>query len=136
MIVATLTEEGHTGLVHEVTGPAPLTFAEVAAEISRAAGREVRHVPVTAEEYAGMLREYGLPAPAGGRSSPATPRAASNRPYAAASGRTVRDGSPYYGHDAGRAVRVRSCGRAPRRPPLGGNGPSRRTEGRRGCRTG
>ncbi|WP_107418092.1 NmrA family transcriptional regulator [Streptomyces sp. CB03238] len=63
VIVATLTEEGHAGLVHEVTGPRPLTFAEVTAEISRASGREVRYVPVTEEEYAGMLRQYGLPAP-------------------------------------------------------------------------
>ncbi|MFJ8587502.1 NmrA family NAD(P)-binding protein [Streptomyces sp. NPDC093595] len=63
VVVAALTEDGHDGLVHELTGPRPLTFAEVAAVLSRAAGREVRYVPVTEAEYAGMLRGHGLPAP-------------------------------------------------------------------------
>jgi uncharacterized protein YbjT (DUF2867 family) len=63
VVVAALTEDGHDGLVHELTGPRPLTFAEVAAILSRAAGREVRYVPVTEAEYAGMLRDHGLPAP-------------------------------------------------------------------------
>ncbi|MFG3496885.1 NAD(P)H-binding protein [Streptomyces sp. NPDC047928] len=61
VVVAALTEDGHAGLVHELTGPRLLTFDEVAAELGRAAGREVRYVPVTREEYAGMLRAYGIP---------------------------------------------------------------------------
>ncbi|MFI0977052.1 NmrA family transcriptional regulator [Streptomyces sp. NPDC021093] len=63
VIVAALTEDGHAGQVHEVTGPRLLTFAEVAAEIGRAAGREVRYVPVTVAEYSAALQQYGLPAP-------------------------------------------------------------------------
>ncbi|WP_068925183.1 NAD(P)H-binding protein [Planobispora rosea] len=59
---AALTEDGHAGQVYEVTGPRLLTFAEAAGEISRAAGREVRYVPVSADGYAGMLMEYGVPA--------------------------------------------------------------------------
>ncbi|WP_052185698.1 NmrA family NAD(P)-binding protein [Streptomyces purpureus] len=63
VLVATLLEDGHAGLVHEVTGPRLLTFDEVAAEISRASGRTVTYVPVSGEEYAAMLEEYGLPRP-------------------------------------------------------------------------
>lgn len=63
VIVAALTEEGHEGLVHEVTGPRLLTFAEVVAEIGRATGREIGYVPVSEEEYAHALQEYGMPGP-------------------------------------------------------------------------
>lgn len=63
VIAATLTEDGHAGQVYEVTGPRLLTFAEVATEIGRAAGHEVRYVPVTVPEYAAALQQYGLPAP-------------------------------------------------------------------------
>lgn len=63
VVVAALTEDGHTGLVHELTGPRLLTFAEVAAEIGRATGRDVRYVPVSGEAYTEMLQQYGLPAP-------------------------------------------------------------------------
>ncbi|AIJ24455.1 hypothetical protein [Amycolatopsis methanolica] len=47
-----LTEDGHAGLVHEITGPRLLTFAEAAAEISAALGRPVRYLPVSAAEFA------------------------------------------------------------------------------------
>ncbi|MBT2442497.1 NAD(P)H-binding protein [Streptomyces sp. ISL-36] len=63
VIVETLTADGHAGLVHELTGPRPLTFAEVAAEISRASGREVAYVPLSEGEYAALLERFGLPAP-------------------------------------------------------------------------
>ncbi|MEU8624487.1 NmrA family transcriptional regulator [Streptomyces sp. NPDC048669] len=61
VVVAALCGEGGAGRVHELTGPRLLTFAEAASEISRAAGREVRYVPVTGPEYAAMLAEYGVP---------------------------------------------------------------------------
>jgi uncharacterized protein YbjT (DUF2867 family) len=50
--VAALTDRRHAGQVYEVTGPRLLTFADAAAEISKASGRDVRYMPVTAEEYA------------------------------------------------------------------------------------
>ncbi len=62
VMVAVLTEEGHTGETYEVTGSRLLTFQEAAEEIGRATGREVRYVPVTGEEYQGMLQQVGLPA--------------------------------------------------------------------------
>ncbi|MFE1575912.1 Rossmann-fold NAD(P)-binding domain-containing protein [Streptomyces fradiae] len=61
VVVAALTEDGHAGAVHEVTGPRPLTFAEAAAEIGALAGREVRYVPVSEERYAAELAGYGWP---------------------------------------------------------------------------
>ncbi|MFD9795872.1 NmrA family NAD(P)-binding protein [Streptomyces sp. NPDC059070] len=60
VVVAALTEEGHAGLVHELTGPDALTFAEVAAALTAATGREVRYLPVSGEQYARLLMEYGL----------------------------------------------------------------------------
>ncbi|WP_406302112.1 NAD(P)H-binding protein [Streptomyces sp. NBC_00885] len=63
VVVAALTEDGHAGQVHELTGPRLLTFGEVAAEIGRASGREVRYVPVSGVEYAEMLQQFGFPGP-------------------------------------------------------------------------
>lgn len=60
--VAALTEEGHAGQLYELTGPRLLTFAEAIAEISQAAGRKIRFVPITVEEYASVLAEQEVPA--------------------------------------------------------------------------
>ncbi|MGF1338708.1 NmrA family transcriptional regulator [Streptomyces flavovirens] len=60
--VAALTGEAATGVVHELTGPRPLTFDEVAAELTRATGREVRYTPVTGPRYAAALEGHGIPA--------------------------------------------------------------------------
>ena len=59
--VAALTEEGHAGEIYELTGPRLLTFAEAINEISRAAGREIRFVPVSVEEYESVLAEQDVP---------------------------------------------------------------------------
>ena len=60
--VAALTEEGHAGQLYELTGPRSLTFAEAAAEISKASGREIRYVPVSLEEHAAEAAQHGVPA--------------------------------------------------------------------------
>ena len=59
--VAALTHDHHVGELYELTGPRSLTFAEAAAEISEAAGREVRYVPVSLEEHAAEAAEHGVP---------------------------------------------------------------------------
>ncbi len=59
--VAALTEEGHAGEVYEVTGPRMMTFAEVAQEISLAAGREVQFVQIPKESFAAAIAESGAP---------------------------------------------------------------------------
>ncbi|WP_330241583.1 NmrA family transcriptional regulator [Streptomyces sp. NBC_00525] len=63
VVVAALCGEGVAGSVVELTGPRALTFAEVAAELAAATGREVRYVPVTGAEYEGMLVGFGVPGP-------------------------------------------------------------------------
>ena len=59
--VAALTEKGHNGEIYEVTGSSMLTFADVAAEISRAAGREVNFIEIPKEAFAGAIAESGAP---------------------------------------------------------------------------
>ncbi|MGI5268729.1 NmrA family NAD(P)-binding protein [Nonomuraea sp. CA-218870] len=59
--VAALTEDGHAGMLYELTGPRLLTFADVAAELSKATGRDITYVPVTAGEYAAGAAAHGVP---------------------------------------------------------------------------
>ncbi len=59
--VAALTEEGHDGEIYEVTGPRMLTFAQVAKEISRAAGREILFIRVPNEDFAAAIAKSGAP---------------------------------------------------------------------------
>lgn len=49
--VLALTEGGHAGLVHELTGPESLTLADVAQLLSDASGRSVEYIPVTPGEF-------------------------------------------------------------------------------------
>ena len=60
--VAALTDDRHSGQLYELTGPRSLTFAEAAAEIAEATGREIRYVPVSLEEHAAEAAEHGVPA--------------------------------------------------------------------------
>lgn len=62
--VAALVEDGHLGRVYEVTGPRSLTFADVAAEISAATGREVTVIEVPVERYPRVLADAGVPSEA------------------------------------------------------------------------
>src|SRR5919112_3644096 len=55
--VAALTEDGHAGEVYELTGPRFLTMQEAVGEIAEAAGRDIRFVPVSLEEYEAVLVE-------------------------------------------------------------------------------
>ncbi|MEU4572240.1 NAD(P)H-binding protein [Nonomuraea sp. NPDC023979] len=59
--VAALVEDGHTGRTYELTGPRLLTFADAAAELSKAAGREIAYIPITMEQYAAGAAEHGVP---------------------------------------------------------------------------
>ena len=56
-----LTEAGHAGEVYEVTGPRLLSFANVAAEIAQASGREVTLVQVPHEAFVAGLASSGAP---------------------------------------------------------------------------
>ena len=59
--VAALTDDRHIGELYELTGPRLLTFAEAVEEISRAAGREIRYMPISIEEHAAAAAEQGVP---------------------------------------------------------------------------
>ncbi|NSC21620.1 NmrA family transcriptional regulator [Streptomyces albus subsp. chlorinus] len=59
---AALTEDGHHGRVHDLTGPRLLTFGEAVAEVAAASGRQVRYLPLGPEEYGAWLAGQGLPA--------------------------------------------------------------------------
>jgi uncharacterized protein YbjT (DUF2867 family) len=57
VLVEAVTGDGHAGRTYDITGPRLLTFAEAAAEIGAATGREVRYTSVTAAEFAAVLEE-------------------------------------------------------------------------------
>jgi uncharacterized protein YbjT (DUF2867 family) len=59
--VAALTDERHIGQLYELTGAHALTFAEAAAEIGAAAGRDVHYTPVSLEEHEFEAAAHGVP---------------------------------------------------------------------------
>jgi uncharacterized protein YbjT (DUF2867 family) len=59
---AVLSTGGHDGRTYVLTGPEAITYAQVAAELSAATGREVEYVDVPAADARGALIEAGLPA--------------------------------------------------------------------------
>jgi uncharacterized protein YbjT (DUF2867 family) len=61
VVVAALTEAGHSYEIYEVTGPRMLTFKELAQEISSAAGRDVQFVQIPREEFSAAMAESGAP---------------------------------------------------------------------------
>lgn len=56
-----LTQPGHEGATYALTGPAAVTFTEVASMIGQACGRQVAHVAVPPEVVEGFLRDAGIP---------------------------------------------------------------------------
>ena len=62
VVVAALTEDGHVGQLYEVTGPRLLTFGQAVEEIARAAGRDIRYVPISMEQFTSVLAEQDVPA--------------------------------------------------------------------------
>lgn len=57
--VAALTEEGHKGELYEVTGPRLMSFADMSAVLSQATGNEIRHIPISFEEFHANIAEAG-----------------------------------------------------------------------------
>lgn len=58
---AALTEDGHAGQIYEVTGPRLLTFGQVAEEISRASGCQIRYVQIPHVAFSAGIAESGAP---------------------------------------------------------------------------
>ncbi|GAA1959102.1 SDR family oxidoreductase [Catenulispora subtropica] len=59
---AVATGEGHEGKAYELTGDRAYSYAEIAAEVSRQAGKDVAAVNLDPEEYRTTLEGFGLPA--------------------------------------------------------------------------
>ena len=59
--VAALSEPGHSGQVYEVTGPRLMTFAEVAADLSKATGREIAFIQIPHEAFVNGAKQSGAP---------------------------------------------------------------------------
>jgi NAD(P)H dehydrogenase (quinone) len=60
---AVLTTPGHEGKVYELAGDTGMTLAELAAEVSRAAGKPVAYQDLPPDQYVGVLTSVGVPAP-------------------------------------------------------------------------
>lgn len=59
VVMAALTEPGHSGELYEVTGPRLMSFAEMAVELSRAIGRPIRHMPISFEDFDANVASAG-----------------------------------------------------------------------------
>ena len=59
--VAVLTGEGHEGNTYDATGPRSVTLAEIAAELSRATGRDIRYEYETVEQAWASRSGFGAP---------------------------------------------------------------------------
>lgn len=56
-----LTEPGHEGQAYELSGPAALTYEEIASVLTRALGREIRCVAIADEDYRAGAIAAGMP---------------------------------------------------------------------------
>ncbi|MBT2479880.1 NAD(P)H-binding protein [Streptomyces sp. ISL-94] len=61
VVVAALSDDKHIGKTYELSGPRLLSYSDVAVELSKATGREIKYISVTNEEYRAVLRENNLP---------------------------------------------------------------------------
>ncbi len=59
--VAALTEAGHSGQIYEVTGPRLMTMADVAADLSRATGRQIDYIDIPHEAFISEITNSGAP---------------------------------------------------------------------------
>jgi uncharacterized protein YbjT (DUF2867 family) len=61
VVAEALTDPRHRGVRYELTGPRALSFAEVAAELTRATGRTIGYTAVPPEDYDSVLRAHDMP---------------------------------------------------------------------------
>jgi uncharacterized protein YbjT (DUF2867 family) len=61
VVVAALTQDGHTGQTYALTGAAALTQDEAAAQIGAAIGKPVEYVNLADDQFKGALLGMGLP---------------------------------------------------------------------------
>lgn len=61
VVVAALTEPGHTGEVYEVTDPRLMTFTDMATELSNATAREISYIQIPHDAFVTAVSESGAP---------------------------------------------------------------------------
>lgn len=61
VVVAALTEPGHVGEVYEVTGPRLMTFADIAADLSHATGRDIKYIDIPHADFLASMMQSGAP---------------------------------------------------------------------------
>lgn len=61
VVVETLLNDKHAGVIYELTGPRQLTFKQITEEISNVTDRDIVYHPISLEEYEKMLKEYHVP---------------------------------------------------------------------------
>lgn len=59
--VAVLTSQGHDGKIYELAGDDAYTLADLAAEVSRQAGKTIGYKNLSESDYAAALAGFGLP---------------------------------------------------------------------------
>lgn len=59
--VKALTEKGHENQTYVLTGPAPLSYHDIAEKIGRAIGKPVKYVPVPTEAAEQSMKDNGMP---------------------------------------------------------------------------
>lgn len=59
--VRALTQQGHAGLIYELSGPRLMSFADAVADIAHATGRPIGYTPLSPEAYAAEQRAHGVP---------------------------------------------------------------------------
>jgi uncharacterized protein YbjT (DUF2867 family) len=59
--VRALTEPGHEGRAYTLSGPEALSYDDMAAELSRALGRTIRHIGLSPAELKGAMLAEGMP---------------------------------------------------------------------------
>ncbi len=64
--IAVLTTAGHENKIYELGGDEPYTLSELAAEVSKQAGKQIRYQNLPQQDYAAALIGFGLPAPLAG----------------------------------------------------------------------
>jgi len=63
VVVTALTQPGHVGAVHDLTGPRLVTFREIADEVGALTGRQVSYTELDPGDYIAALVAAGLPEP-------------------------------------------------------------------------
>ena len=58
-----LTGKGHDGKAYELTGPRAINYDEAAQILSKAVGREIKHVSITPEQFKQGALQMGMPEP-------------------------------------------------------------------------